>query len=70
MGSMFGIFGALLHLHIPGPEQGLDPNLGIAIQKYITDINEPFTHKIKGILASFGCQTQLEEVCIIETTSA
>ncbi|KAF8235272.1 hypothetical protein L208DRAFT_1257984, partial [Tricholoma matsutake] len=25
-----------------------------ALRSYITDINEPFTHKLEGILASFG----------------
>ena len=38
------------------------------LQKYITDINEPFAHKLEGILASFGHQTWLEDVCMMETT--
>jgi len=33
------------------------------LQKYVADINEPFAHKLEGILASFGRQTRLEEVC-------
>ena len=38
------------------------------LQKYITDINEPFAHKLEGILASFGHQTRLEDVHMMETT--
>ena len=30
------------------------------LQKYITDINEPFAHKLEGALASFGYQTRME----------
>ena len=38
------------------------------LQMYIADINNPFAHKLEGILASFRCQTQLEQVCMMETT--
>ncbi|GLB43834.1 putative CENP-B ARS binding protein-like protein [Lyophyllum shimeji] len=38
------------------------------LQKYVADINEPFARKLEGILASFGRQIWLEEVCRMETT--
>jgi hypothetical protein len=38
------------------------------LQKYITDINKPFACKLEGILASFGHQIWLEDVCMIDTT--
>jgi len=31
------------------------------LRNYVADINEPFTHKLESILASFGRQTRLEE---------
>jgi hypothetical protein len=38
------------------------------LQQYIADINEPFARKLECILASFGCQTRLEDICTMETT--
>lgn len=38
------------------------------LQIYIADINDPFAHKLEGLLASFGWQTRLEEVHTMETT--
>ncbi|KAF8470337.1 hypothetical protein DFH94DRAFT_637831, partial [Russula ochroleuca] len=38
------------------------------LQRYIADINSLFAHKLEGILASFGQQTRLEDVCRMETT--
>jgi hypothetical protein len=32
------------------------------LRRYIADINEPFAHNLKDILANFGHQTRLEEV--------
>lgn len=38
------------------------------LQKYIADINEPFSHKLEGILSNFRCQTQPEEIYTMETS--
>ena len=38
------------------------------LQKFIADINEPYARKLEGILTSFGHQTRLEEVHMMEIT--
>ena len=38
------------------------------LQKYITDINEPFACKLEGALASFGYQTRMEGNRMMEAT--
>jgi hypothetical protein len=48
--------------------QSIEPDFQAPFQKYITDINEPFSCKLEGILASFGCQKWLEDVYMMETT--
>ena len=40
----------------------------ITLQKYVADINEPFARKLETILASFGCQTRLEESHALKPT--
>ena len=38
------------------------------LRSYVADINEPFAHKLEGILASFGRQTRLEVAQSLEPT--
>ena len=40
----------------------------LVCQKYAADINEPFARKLEGVLSNFGCQTRLEDVCMVEPT--
>jgi hypothetical protein len=41
----------------------------LTIQKYIAELDEPFAHKLEGLLASFGHQTCLDELRSLRPTT-
>ena len=53
----------------PTRKEALTATFTLQTQKYIANINEPFTRKLEGtILTSFGHQTRLESNHMMETT--
>jgi hypothetical protein len=41
----------------------------LTIQKYVADLDEPFAHKLKGLLASFGHQIRLDKLKSLKPTT-